>query len=382
MDAPFPNPSPPVLALRAGAAAALLCILAAWTTTELRHPEGHGAARAELPSHQLVQALVQYDSGWYGEISDKGYWRVPPNTQSPTAFFPLYPMLMYGGELLGLHRFVAGVLITLLCGLGALLLFAKWATLLKPAHARSAVLLLALYPFSIYLYGVVYADALFLVLAVGAFYALERRNLALATVLGMLATATRPVAPAMVVGLVVRNAELQRANGEKWGIKTVLPAFAALGMALYMAYLQQKVGDALAFAHAQSAPGWDNAPGLHTWLKVEFFKALRNPMGPMHVLRLLAHATTALVALLLVIPTKKHLGWGYAAYCAVAVGMPSLSSHDFQGLGRYVIAAFPLFLTAVMLLRARPRLLRAGLIASAVLLIFLACAFGDGQYVA
>lgn len=376
------NASPGVLALRAGACAALLCILAAWFTTELRHPTGHGAASAELPSHHLVQALVQYDSGWYGEIANRGYWKVPPNTQTPTAFFPLLPMLMFAGESIGLHRFVAGVVICLLCGLLALAVFARWASAVSPKHARTAALLLVLYPFSIYLYGIVYADALFLLLAVGAFYALERRQLGIAILLGMLATATRPVAPALVVGLLVRHAELQHRAGEKWGIKTALPAFAAVGMLVYLAYLSRQVGDPLAFAHAQSAPGWDNAPGLHSWLKVEFFKALANPISPMHVLRLLAHASASILALVLVFPTRKHLGWGYAAYCAVAVGMPTLSSHDFQGLGRYVIAAFPLFLTVAILLEGRPRLLRVGLAVSALLLIFLAAAFGDGQYVA
>ncbi|MFL5320636.1 MAG: mannosyltransferase family protein [Myxococcaceae bacterium] len=369
--------------LRVALVAAALCIVAETTTGWLRHPNGQGAAAGEFPHNHLVQGLVQYDSGWYGEIAQRGYWAVPPNTQTPTAFFPLYPMLMRGLVLVGLNHFLAGIVLSLVFGLSALFIFSKWAADRTTRElANDAGLLFALYPFAFYLYGVVYSDGLFLLLAVSAFYALEKRQVGLATLFGILATATRPVAPAMIVGLVVRNFELQRLRKEPLGVRTVLPVLSAIGMLLYMAYLWRTFGDAELFVHAQSAPGWDNTPGLHTWLKVEFFKALRHPMGPMHVVRLLTHAGVALTALLLAWPTKKLLGWGYALYVLAAVGLPALSSHDFQGLGRYVMAAFPIFLTLAALLKERPKL-RVPLLATfAVGIVILAASFGDGQYVA
>lgn len=375
---------PHLLTLRVVLIAAALSITSATLSSWLRHPEGQGAAAGEFPHNHLVQGLVQYDSGWYGEIAARGYWETPKGAQSPTAFFPLYPTLMSAVSLTGLNRFVSGILLTLCFGFGALLLFTRWAEeVTSPEVAKAAGLFFALYPFAIYLYGIVYSDALFLLLAVSAFFALEKRQVALATLLGALCTATRPVAPAIVLGLLVRNFELQRLRREPLGVRTVLPALAGLGMAVYMAFLWHKFGDPLLFAHTQSAPGWDNTPGPHSWFKVEFFKALRHPIGPMHVVRLLTHAAITVVALLLVIPTKKLLGWGYALYSLAAISIAAVSSHDFHGLGRYVMAGFPVFLTAAALLRERPPAFRWTVLAAFSFgLLFLAAAFGDGQYVA
>src|SRR3954468_25006681 len=92
--------------------------------------------------------------------------------------------------------------------------------------------------------------------------------------------------------------------------------------------------DPLAFAHVQSAPGWDNAPGWHSWLKVAWFETMFPRVAPIVAFRLGGRALVTLVALSLVVPTWKRLGHGYGAYVLVAVGLPALSSHDFQGLGR------------------------------------------------
>jgi hypothetical protein len=53
-----------------------------------------------------------------------------------------------------------------------------------------------------------------------------------------------------------------------------------------------------------------------------------------------------------------------------------------MGLGRYVLAAFPVFLTLALLLRDKPRLTKAWIAASALLLAALAVGFGAGGYVA
>jgi hypothetical protein len=98
-------------------------------------------------------------------------------------------------------------------------------------------------------------------------------------------------------------------------------------------------------------------------------------------LRLVGHAAVTLGALALVWPTARRLGWGYGVYTLAIVGLPALSSKDFMGMGRYLLAAFPLFLTLALLLRERPRL-RAGVLAtSALLLLSLAAAFGAAGYV-
>src|SRR5207248_2657287 len=130
---------------------------------------------------------------------------------------------------------------------------------------------LLLYPLSFYLYGAMYSDALFLALVLGAFLALEEQQLVLATLLGICATGTRPVAPAVVVGLLARQIEIRKARGEPLRALDFLPALSAAGMAAYALFLHERFGDALAFVHVQSAPGWDQSPGLRTWLKLAWF---------------------------------------------------------------------------------------------------------------
>jgi hypothetical protein len=160
-----------------------------------------------------------------------------------------------------------------------------------------------------------------------------------------------------------------------------VPALSGMGMASFMAYLHWRFGDALAFAHVQSAPGWDQTPGFRTWFKVLWFETLFPRAHYLVALRLGGHALFTALALGLVVPTFRRLGVGYGLYTLLAVGIPAVSSKDFQGLGRYVMAAFPLFLTLSKLIAPHPRLRLALLTGSGILLGALAIALGAGGYV-
>ena len=335
----------------------------------------------DVPDVAFIEALVRWDAGWYGEIATNGYW-LKPGEQSPVAFFPLYPMLIRAVTWLGINRWVAGITVSFLCAMTALYLFSRWSRALSEASWPTAFWLLALYPCAEYLYGVVYSDALFLLLAVGAFLALEKDRPSLSAVLGALACASRPVAPAVVVGLLVRSLERRRLKGERIQFLDLVPALAGLGLLAWMSYLQFRFDDALAFAHVQGAPGWEQPPGWHSWLKLEWFKTMFPQVDPLIGLRLGGHALATVLALILVIPTFKKLGWGYGVYTALVIGIPAVSSKDFQGLGRYAIAAFPLFLTTALLVQERPRIRMGLLVVFAVILGLLAIAVGAGGYVA
>jgi hypothetical protein len=325
---------------------------------------------------------VHWDSAWYALISDVGYWYMP-GQQSPVAYFPLYPMLVRALHAVGVNRYLAGVVLTMAAGTLGLWLFHRWATLMVGAErARSATFLFVLFPFAFYLYGVMYSDALYLALAVGAFYALERDRLWLATVLGALACATRPIAPALVVGLVARRVELRLRTGERPGARDLVPALAGVGAAAYMAFLWARFGDPLAFAHVQSAPGWENLSGWSSTLKLDVWHWLvLTPLDSGVHFRLL-HGVISVLAFLSAVPMWRRLSKGYAVYVAAAVGMPLVSSRDFMGLGRYTIAAFPVFALLALLLEPRPRLRLAYAVLSALGLLYFTIAFGADVFVA
>ncbi|MBF5042752.1 hypothetical protein FGE12_10100 [Aggregicoccus sp. 17bor-14] len=340
-----------------------------------------GGAPLPGPIDAVLDGWAGWDSNWYLRIAREGYF-FHPGEQSSVAFFPLYPLTLRAVSALGLAPIVAGALISLASGVGAVLVFTRWAqTRTSPEAARDAGLFYAFYPFAFFLYGVVYGDALFLLLVVSAFLLLERGQLLLAVLVAALATAARPVAPALVLGLLARRLEWKRERGERWSLVDALPLFAATGFLLYVLYQARAFGEPFAFVETQGAPGWEQAPGWHTWLKVVWFQRMFPPHSAGIAVRQLAHAGVTLGALALVIPTVKRLGWGYGLYALAVVGLPALSSKDFMGMGRYLLAAFPLFLTLALLVRERPRLRVPLLAACAVLLVFLAGAFGADVYV-
>lgn len=351
------------------------------TVAALTHPQRYSPAREDWPHAPTVLGWARFDAGWYAEIARHGYFYVPGH-QCPVAFFPAYPLVLRGLGALGLDTFLAGVLLTMVCGLAALYLFTQWARTRADEDAtRDAGLLLVLYPFAFYLYGAMYSDALFLLLLIASFLLLERGNLGLAVLLAAVATAARPVAPALVVGLLARRLEWKRERGLKWNGVDLLPVLASAGFVLWLLYQWRTFGDPFAFVKVQSAQGWDQQPGWRTWLKLSWFRGFSASMSLGDGLRLVGHAAVTVGALALVWPTARRLGWGYGVYTLAMVGMPAMGSKDFMGMGRYLLASFPLFLTLALLLRERPRLRYAFMATSAVLLFSLAAAYGAAEYV-
>jgi Gpi18-like mannosyltransferase len=205
-----------------------------------------------------LEGWAQWDSGWYQFIADHGY-TYSPGRQGPAAFFPAYPLLMRAvGAVVG-NVFVAGVLVTLASGIGATVLFWRWLQeRLDSAAARTALLLFVLFPYAFFLFGAVYADALFVVAVLGAFTLVERDRPWLAGLAGAVATAARPIGAVLVVALVVRV--LERGERPSWRSAGVLVS--GLGIGAFSTYLWVRFGDPLAFSTIQEA--WDQEASAET----------------------------------------------------------------------------------------------------------------------
>jgi hypothetical protein len=372
--------------------------LLAWTAYQ---SVGRSPGHEYLDGPGWLDAWFQGDSGWYYWIAEEGY-SYTPGQQSPIAFFPVYPLLVRGvGALLGGDFSTAAGLVTLVCAAGVVVLFADWLrTRTEPRTALVAVALLLVYPYSLFLYGSGYGEAVFLLSALGSFALLERRHYVLAGMVGVLATAGRPIGIAVTVGLVVRAVELiaeDRAarrdapalvgatvgpgaatggpSGNSRATPTALVSFRDLveavrftrwrqvallvsgaGLVAWMIYLGVRFGDPVAFATVQGAPGWDQGGGPRTWFKVPFFGSLY--YGIWHnVVLLVPQALACLAAVLLVRTVWRRFGWGYAAYTLVSLAIPIIGTKDFMGAGRYVLAAYPVLAAAAVVLTddRRPR---------------------------
>jgi hypothetical protein len=261
------------------------------------------------------------------------------------------------------------------------------------------VLLFALYPYAWFIYGSGYGDALFIAVTIGAFLLLERDRPVLAGGFGAVASATRLIGVGAIIGLIALTIERRRAlvrtpaPGERprrawsgwrfersrlrWRDGGVLLSFAGIGS--YCVFLWVRTGDFIAFNTVQAAPGWNQGTGPKTWIKYSFFAdVIRGEHS--YGVRLVSQALLCLLFLIAVPFVAKRLGTAYGIYTAIIVGIPLIGSSTFQGFGRYLLGAFPVFALGGELLADRVRAQRIVLGLSGVGLLVLASFFGRGFY--
>ncbi len=333
---------------------------------------------------------VRYDAGWYTIIADHGY-SYRPGHQSSVAFFPAYPLAMRTvGDVID-NSPLAGILVTIACGAGALVAFHRWCRdRLTPSAALTAVACLALYPYAYYLYGAVYGDALFLLSALVAFLAFERDHLVVAGLAGAVATGTRLVGIAVVVGLVVGVLERRRAvaldenRRPRLHLSRLRPTDATVllsvgGLVAFSAYLWSRFDDPLLFNTVQET--WGQESGWRTWFKYDVYVWLRREPDLFYTHGLLIQAALFGLVALSIPAVVRRFGWRYGAYLTVLVAVPAVGSQDFQGMGRYLLGAFPAFAVLGSLLADRPLLRRFALPASAATLLVFTGMFANGRYI-
>ena len=399
-----------VEALGAFALVAVAMMLAVWWGAHGPLASASFHDLTPYPGSGLLGGWFRYDGGWYRLIATDGYSFNGPDAQSSVAFFPAYPTVLWALHgLTGQSVKLLGTLVTLVCGAGVVVLFRRWCDdRVEVTVARIAMVTLLLYPYAYYLMGAVYADALFLLATLAAFALLERGHPVLAGLAGALATAARPVGIAVVVGLIAvtlwKKGVVARQEGRLRIDRTALrPADAGVllslaGIVSWMVYLGVRFGHPLAFQEVQQAPGWDQGEGPRTWFKVLWLGHIKNipaslrqwwATGDTASFEKVVYATGVLIQGVLVLGflylawrAWRRFGWGYGVYSFALLAIPLLATKDFQGAGRYLLAAFPCYLALAELLASKPALLRRTVwLASGALLLGWSFAFGRGYYV-
>lgn len=348
---------------------------------------------------------MQWDAGWYVKIAEHGYSRLEVDDfesgrQSAVAYFPMYPLTVRQvAHFTDDNYWLAAEITTVVSGLAVLLLFWTWCGRRLSAKARrAALILLALYPYAWFLYGGGYGDALFIAFAISAFLLVERDRPVLGGLFGAAASATRLIGVGVIIGLIALTIErrgvlVRRDGGEgkhlpwaKWKLdrSRLRPSDAGVllsagGILSYSLFLWQRTGDLVAWNTVQGAPGWDQGTGPKTWLKYSFFAQVRHG-NPSSSIRLVVQALLCLLVLIALPWVWKRIGAPYAIYTGVIVVIPLIGSSSFQGFGRYLLGAFPVFALGGQVLaeRALPRRFVLGF--SAIGLIALASLFGRGYY--
>ena len=364
------SPVRPALILAAGVVAALFAVSAA-AVAFVPPYSGPGPL---YTGPGWLSGWAQWDSGWYQFIADHGY-TYTPGQQGPVAFFPAYPLLMRAVAVAVGNVFVAGILVTVASGVGATVLFWKWVSdRLSPPAAWTSLLLFVLFPYAFFLFGAVYADALFVVAVLGAFTLLERDRPWLAGAVGAVATAARPIGAVLVIALVVRVLE----RGARPGWRSAGVLLSGVGIGAFSVYLWVRFGDPLAFGTVQEA--WDQEASPETWLKFRFFRDVVDVGNPFAWVSYMAHPVLTVVGLALVPRVFRRFGKGYGVFVALLIGLSALGTKNFFGMSRYLLAAFPCFAVAGEWVAERPRLRMVAPAVSGLGLVVLTAAYSSGYY--
>lgn len=300
----------------------------------------------------LRSTVLTADVNWYHGIAENGYERIPFATDKPHnwAFFPVFPMLWgFFANITG-EMVVTGILLSHALFFAALLLVYGAARQfgLDEEGAGAAVFYLAAFP-TAHFFSLPMTESLFLALTAGSFYAARRDKWWLAGLLGALASATR------VVGVLLLPALLLvylRAHGRDWRHRRLLwLGLVPLGLLLYMLYLYQITGNALAFKDVLVT--WGRKPGFFLMTLFDYLwePTLIAQPWDFRLLNFLAPALVLAAGGLL----ARRGEWAYAAYTLLVVAA-ALSSGLLQSQARYAMVVFPAFFVLVEYVRPRPRL--------------------------
>ena len=308
----------------------------------------------------VLAPLARWDSVWYLTIADSGY----SGSSARAAFFPLYPLLVRGvGTLFGGSHaalLVAAFLISISAFVAALVLLYRLTELeLGSRLARPTLLLLAVFPAAVY-FGAPYSESLFLLLAVGAFYAARTDRWAWAGACAGLASATRSAGLLLVIPLVLIwwNGRPRRVGEAAWLL------LAPLGIAAYAAWLGLAEGDALRFLDVQEAwsrhlvvplaGAWDGLAAAFDGVRqlasgsrtpVYFEQAAGDPfrIAAINVM-LFASLVFAVVAC---VGVFRRLPRAYGAWVAASLVLPltfPVTPQPLMSLPRFVSVLFPVFM--------------------------------------
>ena len=280
----------------------------------------------------LLTPLARWDATYYLILAQDGYGVGDPRT---SAFFPLYPLLVRVLSVTGTPgaTMVAGQALSLAAAIGGRLVVQRLVALERGARvAGLAVALLAFAPMA-FTFSAVYTEGLFLLLTAGAFLAARTDRWALAGVLAMAASATRPNGLLLVVPLALL------ALHQRAGRRVAWLALAPLGVVAFSLYASAELGDALAGREAQSLFGRDQlvTPVQSLWRSVR--------AGGFTNLFNLGVTLVALVAVAGLV--GERLPHAYAAWLGVGVLLPMSTpppDAPLASMARYCLVLFPLWM--------------------------------------
>jgi hypothetical protein len=289
--------------------------------------------RHEDKTH-LFGLLGAWDGRWYRIVAAHGYL-LEPGRQSDPAFFPLYPLLLRALHALDVGYVTAGLLISNLALLAALVAFEELTrTLHGPRLARRATIYLAVFPLG-FVFSMAYPESVVLLaICLGSLAALNGRWIAAAVLLGA-GTLARPETLFVAVPLVPLALRARRSQERGLALGATLAPLAALGS--FALYLGLRLHDPLAWTHAERAWGRRFTPlGLYRAVEDLPRAFAGNPWVVRDVVFFLLYLA------LLVAARRAGTPRAWVAAASIVVVLPTFSG-SFHSIGRFGLLAPALF---------------------------------------
>lgn len=315
------------------------------------------AAWHARPDNLWLDIWARWDSGFYLNIIEEGYfYRV--GEKSSVAFFPVYPLLGRMFNLVLDDSVLSAVMVSHICFFFALIYLYRLTEIeFGGAAAGRTVFYLASFP-TAFFFSAVYTESTFLLFSTATMYYARTRQWAWASVMGILACATRIVGFLLGVALVL---EWLRAIGWQWtrlhdrnmwrtafrnGIgewyNLIFIGLIGFGVLSYMLFLHQNFDDPIAFWTVQSAWGRKES-GVVAVISGDLMKIFTQDWltGKIYW-----HTALDLSAFAFVIAigwaVMRQLGASYAVYTFLCMLIPANSGSG--SLVRYALMAFPVFM--------------------------------------
>lgn len=281
--------------------------------------------------NDFLSSFSNWDGGHFLGIAKFGY-----SEKFQYAFFPLYPLtISFLNKIINNYLLSAIIISVSSTFIGVQLLYKLICIYFDKKIAEKAIFALLFFPTSFY-FLLAYSEGLFFLLTIATFYFLSKHKLLLATVFASLASVTRLVGLAVVVGLLVEVITVYGVNKKNWFI-----LLSPLGFFVYCWYLYSQSGDPFYFLSAELH--WQRSINLPF---INFWDAIKNISD----IDFLTKNFTAFLDLIfaiigvgLSIRSFRFLPASLSIYFLISILLP-LFTPTLASIPRFLLPIFPIFI--------------------------------------
>ncbi len=300
----------------------------------------------EAPIANFFKYWIRWDSGFYLQIAEHGYYFDQANNLSNTPFFPLYPLLI---NTLGIvfGNLYAGLAISFISTFLACFYLYKLAkTHLKERAAIRSVFYFLIFPTAIFL-SAIYTESLFMALSIASFYYARRNQWLYSGIFGFLAALTRPQGILLFPVLLFEYLEQKKFNIKKIRLNTLWTLLVPAGLFVYMYYLKIKFGSFFLFISAQNSWGRStnfSAKSVYDTFS-NYFHDLFFPGVESFTYYLVKDLDLffflSFLVLSIIVFVKFRMSYGF--YMVLSLMIPLMTS-SLMSINRFVLLLFPTYI--------------------------------------